>query len=480
MNRIGSICIEAVCLIVMAGCMAGPDFHKPEPAVSKTWHGADAPAASPVSVAVSGKTGAARWWESFDDPVLTSLVERALDANLDVRIAKSRVRQARAARGAAAAGLWPEVDASAGYSYNRGNAVTAGTNNVWVASQPGNLYEAGLDASWELDFFGGVRRSVEAADADVQAADEDRRDVLVTMLGEIGTTYVNLRCFQERIEIARANLESQKRTVEIIRKKHNTGLVSALDLANAGAQATSTESQIPALESSARAAIYSLSVLLAREPAALVREMIAEAPIPPVPPEVPVGLPSDLLRRRPDIRRAEASIHAATARVGVATADLFPKFSLTGTSGFLSIDIDTFTDWKNAYWSVGPSVTWPIFDAGRIRCNIEVRNAQEEQALLAYEKTVLTALREAETAMFAYAREQERRKNLIEETEQDRKAFELAKALYAAGKVDFLNVLTAERALYTSRDALSQSVRDLSTDLVSLYKALGGGWEICP
>jgi NodT family efflux transporter outer membrane factor (OMF) lipoprotein len=480
MRLIGFGCIQGICLLVMAGCMVGPDFHKPEPALLESWHGVNASATAPVSIAVPRETVDKQWWKGFDDPILSSLVDRAVEANLDVRIAQSRIRQARAARGVATAGLWPEIDTSANYSYNRGTLSGNGTSVGWIPGYTNNYFQAGLDASWELDFFGGVRRNVEASQADLQAAVEDRRDVLVTLLGDIGTNYINLRCFQQQIDIARSNLKSQRRTVEIVRKKHQTGVVSALDLANASAQVAQTESQIPILESSAQGAIYALSVLLAREPTALVQELITGKPIPTVPPEIPVGLPSDLLRRRPDIRRAEAAIHASTARVGVATADLFPKFSLTGSYGFSSLDIAALANWQSAAWSVGPSISWPILDAGRIRWNIEGRSAEEEQALLAYNKSVLAALKDVETSMFAYAREQERRRTLIEEVAQNQRAFDLSMKLYVTGKVDFLNVLIAERALYTSQDALAQCARSLSVDLVALYKALGGGWETLP
>jgi len=479
MKRIGSLCIQGICLLIIVSCTAGPNFRKPETVVPAAWHGVDAPAASPISVATPQVIDAAEWWETFNDPTLNSLVERALEANLDVRLAQARIRQARAARGVASTGLWPEIDASANYTYSRGNSYWSDTSNGWVGGYTGDLFQIGLDSSWEMDFFGAIRRNVEAADADVQAAVEDRRDVLVTLLGDVGTNYINLRGFQQQIAIARGNLKSQRQTVEITRQRHQAGLVSALDVANASAQVALTESQIPTLESSALGAIYALSVLLAREPAALVQELTTDAPIPPVPPEVPVGLPSDLLRRRPDIRRVEARIHAATARIGVATADLFPKFSLTGSFGFSSLNANVLANWSNSTWSIGPAVSWPIFDAGRIRWNIEAQNAQEEQALLTYRKTVLTALRDVETAMVAYAKEQDRRRALIEEVAQNQSAFDLSMNLYVVGRGDFLNVLIAERALCTSEEALVQSVRSLSTDLVALYKALGGGWETC-
>jgi len=338
----------------------------------------------------------------------------------------------------------------------------------------------GLDASWELDLFGGVRRNIEASEADIKAAVEDRRDVLVSLAGEVGANYANLRGFQQQIEIARRNLEAQKHTAEITRKRHEAGFVGGLDVANARAQVASTQSQIPVIESSAKAAIYSLSVLLGQQPTVLDRELALDKPIPTTPPEVPIGLPSDLIRRRPDIRRSEAQLHAATARIGVATADLFPRFSLTGSFGLQGKEVSALGSLSNRFWSVGPAASWPIFDAGRIRWNIEVQNALQEQALLTYEQTILTALKDVETALVAYAKEQEHRQYLTEEVKENRKAVDLSMKLYVSGRTDFLNVLTAQRSLYVAEDALVQSTRNLATNLIALYKALGGGWENQP
>ena len=476
MKRLPALFVTGVCLAALAGCMVGPDFRRPETIPPAAWYGT-APADTPTSVVTPGVTEMVEWWKSFNDPVLTSLVERAVRSNLDVKLAQSRIRQARASRGVAFAGLWPEIDASGAYSYNRASATSS---TISSSAGPYNLYQAGLDAAWELDVFGGLRRNVEAADADLEAAVEDRRDVLVTLLGDVATNYVNLRGFQQQIEIAEGNLKSQRHTAEITVKRHEAGFVSALDVANARSQVALTESTIPVYQSAAQGAIYALGVLLGQEPVSLVEELSAVAPIPPVPPEIPVGLPSELLRRRPDIRRAEAQIHAATARVGVATADLFPKFSLTGAFGFSSTDLNAFTRWNARNWSFGPSATWNLFDAGRIRWNIEVQNALEEQAVLTYRKTVLTAFQDVETALFAYAKEQDHRKALAEEVEQNQRAFDLSMKLYVVGKGDFLSVLIAERSLFTSQDALVQSVRNLSADLVAIYKALGGGWESSP
>jgi len=472
-------------LLVAAGCAVGPDYQRPQSEVPAAWEGVAPPAPSESSVATARPVALVEWWKAFDDPTLTSLVERAVSANLDLRLAEARIRQARAARGVAAAGLWPTVNASATYQRSlsggaRGSSITTATGTRTHNLDEVDLFQDGLDSAWELDIFGGVRRNIEASEADLQAAVEDRRDVLVSLIAELGTDYINLRGFQQQIAIARKNLESQEHTAEITRRRHDVGFASGLDVANAMAQVATTRSQIPVLESSARAAIYSLSILLGSEPAALLKELDTEGPIPPTPPEVPVGLPSDLLRRRPDIRRAEAQVHAATARIGVATADLFPKFSLTGSFGYSGTTTSSLTHWENRFWAFGPTATWSIFDAGAIRWNIEVQNALQEQTLLTYQQTVLTALKDVETALVAYAKEQEHRMILAEAVTNNQKAVDLSLKLYTAGRVDFLNVLNAQRSLYLSEDALVQSVRNVSGDLIALYKALGGGWEEMP
>jgi len=481
-QRVGAICMQGIWLLALAGCTVGPDYRPPETHVPAAWSGTGAAAVSAARITPSPPVELVEWWGTFKDPILSSLVERAIESNLDLRQAEGRVRQARASRGVVASGLWPEVDASANYarSYDSKSSSASPSmarppSGTTVAAR--DLFQAGLDAAWELDIFGGVRRNIEASNADIRTSVEDHRDVLVTLAAEVGTNYLNLRGSQQQIAIARKNLKAQRHTAEITRKRFEAGFVSALDVASAQAQVATTESQIPSLESAAQGAIYSLSVLLGREPAALLQELATETPIPPAPPEIPVGLPSDLIRRRPDIRRAEAQLHAATARIGVATADLFPKFSLTGSFGFSSTDLSSLANWSSRSWSFGPSVSWPIFAGGRIWWNIEVQNALQEQALIAYEKTVLTALKEVETALVAYAKELERRKSLTDAAENNAKAVDLAMKRYIAGRTDFLSVLTFQGALYQSEDALVQSTRNSTTNLIALYKALGGGWE---
>ena len=454
--------VTTTALLFSTGCMVGPDYHAPQYPLSKVWSGS----------AMTQPVAITNWWTKFNDATLNSLIARAITTNLDLKIAESRVRQARAQRGVTAADFWPGVSANGAYSRQGG-----GNNS---AASAGNLYQAGLDASWELDIFGGTRRGIEAADADIVASIENRRAALVSLQAEVALNYLNLRGFQRQIAIARDNVVAQERSADYARKRYLGGLNSRLDVANAEAQVATTQAQIPVLETAVRQTIYALSVLLAHEPAALTAELGPDAPIPSTPPEVPVGLPSDLLRRRPDIRQAEAQLHGATARIGVATADLFPKFSLTGSLGTSGSTPSALVKWDNRTYAFGPNVSWAIFDAGRIRANIRVQNEVEEQALLGYQKTVLTALNDVESALVAYVKEQQHRQALNAAVTSNQQAVELALRLYTEGQTDFLNVLTAQRSLYAAQDALVQSERSVATNLIALYKALGGGWEMEP
>ncbi len=461
-----------LCALVVVGCTVGPNFQRPKMDVPSNWTGATTQPSTRPSITTSAPAEIIAWWTTFKDPKLDSLITRALDDNLDLKQAELRIRQARGNRAIAAGGLWPNVDVSASYRRSgSGNSAGGGSRD---------LYQAGFDASWEIDVFGGVRRSVEAADANIVFAIEDRRDVLVTMAAEVALNYMDLRGFQRQIAIADKNLVAERRSLDLTRRRFAGGFVSGLDVANAEAEVATTESRIPLLESNVRQVIYSLSVLLGKEPAALLHELTVEAPIPSTPPNVPVGLPSDLLRRRPDIRRAEADILAATARIGVATADLFPKFSLTGSLGVSGNQPKDLFSIGNRFWSIGPSVSWPIFDAGKIRSNISVQNTIQEQTILSYQATVLTALKDVENALIAYEKEQQHQASLNAAVIANRRALDLATQLYTQGQTDFTNVLLAQRSLLGSEDASVQSERTMATELISLYKALGGGWEIRP
>jgi outer membrane protein, multidrug efflux system len=459
-------------LFSLTGCMVGPNFQRPQEQVPAQWSGPLPP--PPPRPLTREEKELASWWTVFDDRILTSLIDRALRSNLDLKLAEARIRQARAARGIAASGLGPTLDATGSYSRNQLSGSSSGVDSSGPVT---NQYQAGFDASWELDFFGGIRRGVEAADADIQAAVENRRDVLVTLTAEVALNYINLRTFQRRIAIARQNLEAQEHSADLTRQRFQFGFVSGLDVANADAQVATTASVIPLLEAQARQSIYNLGVLLGQEPAALLQELSPELSIPVAPPSAPVGVPSDLLRRRPDIRRAEAEIHSATAQIGVATADLFPKFFLLGSGGYQATTFSSWFEPASLFWSLGPSVSWPVFDTGRIRSNIEEQKALAEQSVIVYRQTVLAALQETENALIASVKEQEHRKALVDAVAANRKAVELATKLYAEGQTDFLNVLDAQRSLYATEDSLVQSNGTVSTNLVALYKALGGGWE---
>ena len=458
-----------LCLFAAPSCAVGPDYRPPETDSPAGWVGA----APEMGFAPECQAELVRWWTTFDDETLISLVDRAIASNLDLQAAASRIRQARASRGIVAAGLAPAADTTASFTRRR----SVGSAFDDTSATTSNLFLAGLDAAWELDIFGGVRREIEAADADIQFTIEDYRNTLVTLAAEVAINYLELRGFQQEVLIAQKNLTAQQHSAEITRKRFSVGLVSALDVANATAQVATTASQIPVFETSAQQAIYNLGVLLALEPSALLEELSPPASLPGGTPDIPMLLPSDLLLRRPDIRRAEAQIQAATARIGVATADLFPKFNLVGSAGFEGDESGEWLKRSNYVWSFAPSVSWNVFDAGRIRSNIALQKGLQEETVLAYEKTVLTAFQEVENALISYAKEQERRAALVDAVTANRRAVELSTKLYAEGLTDFLNVLIAQRLLFDSEDALVQSTRNLSTDLVALYKALGGGWE---
>ena len=467
------VAVVGLVMLIVSGCMVGPNYHPPQTTVPTGWVGVAKPLAGQVSMATVQPAELTQWWRQFNDPTLTALVEEAVKTNLDLQLAEARLRQARATRGVAVGGLWPAVTASG--SYQREHTVDVTPDN-----QVQNLYQAGFDAVWELDVFGGLRRNVESAGANVQAAIEGISDAQVSLVGEVALNYIQLRGFQQEIVVARKNLEAQQHTAEITRKLWKVGFNSALDVANADANVATTESQIPVFETSAQQAIYALSVLLARPPADLLERLSPTANLPPVPPQVPVGLPSDLLRRRPDIREAEAQLHAATAQIGVAVAELFPQFSLTGTVNWQSNLLRTWWTEASRSFGFGPSVSWQIFQGGAIVSNVRVQEALRDQAFMTYQKTVLGAFQDVENALIAFAKEQQHRKALHEAVVANRKAVDLSLLLYTEGQIPFLNVLVAQESLYASENALVQSETNIVTDLIALYKALGGGWESVP
>jgi NodT family efflux transporter outer membrane factor (OMF) lipoprotein len=428
----------------------------------------------------NGAASVASWWKTFNDPELNSLIDRATQSNLDLRITRARVCEARAQYGIAVGNLWPTVDGGSSFNRTRVSKHLPVLNYLPVPSGTpfeNNLYQAGFDASWEIDVFGGQRRATESAKAQVAAADFGERDVLVSLLGEVAVNYVQARGHQRQLEIARENIRAQGQSLALTQSRFTNGLANKLDVDQAATLLATTRADVPKLETGLETSIHRLGILLGQPPEALETELSSVAPIPAAPPEVPVGLPSDLLLRRPDVAQAESQLASATANIGVAKADLFPKFYLTGIAGYQSISASDWFTGGSRFWSAGPTVQWNIFDAGRIRSNIKVQNARQEEALAAYEQTTLSAFEDVENALIAYAKEQVRRRSLEDAVKSSQESLRLANQLYASGLSDFINVLDAERSLYQAQDALVQSDRAVTTDVIALYKSLGGGWE---
>lgn len=488
--------------LLMIGCEVGPDYHAPTIPVPPKFNLAETrPSTQPVDLRLAEIPTPAqlqRWWETFHDPELNRLIERALQSNLDLQSAVQKIRQARAQLGVARAGYFPTVDATAQYNRSHSSAhlgsgssssssggttgTGAGTGSVGGGGTgvDSSFYQAGFDASWELDVFGGIRRGVEAASANLDVEIENRRSVLITLLGDVATDYVELRGLQLQYAITRQNADAQAQTLILIQTQNRAGLVADLAVAQQVALVDTTESQLPDLDAQIHQTIHALSVLLGQEPSSLENELEPLAPIPVGPVHVPPGLPSELLRRRPDIRMAERQLAAANAEIGVATADLFPQFTLTGDLGFESSKLSELFNVNSRYLGIGPSMSWPVLEFGAIRYNIEVQNALTRQAFFNYESVVLSGFEDVEDALVIYAKEQDRRAALEQAVQADQKAVNLTESLYKNGLDTFLDVLTTQQNLLTAQETLVLSQQAVSTDLVSLYKALGGGWEVSP
>ena len=458
-------------LLLLAGCTVGPNYKAPETVSDTQWP-------EPLEGGLStGSPDLREWWRGFSDPMLDSLVDQALVGSLDLRQAAARVKEARAVRGIVAADQFPTVDMSGAASYSRASENSFGGPSG-APGEDADLYDIGFDATWEVDLFGRVRRSVEAADADVAAAVESQRDARVVLVAEVARNYVEYRSAQARLEIADQNVRTQRDTLGLSEDRLRAGLATDLQVSQAKAQLEATRAQIPPLRMALKAAAFRLDILLGLKPGTLAPVLGSGAAVPPTPAQAPIGLPAELLRRRPDIRSAERALAAATARIGVAKADLYPRLTLSGSFGLESEDFGNLFEGSSSTWSAGPvAVRWPVFDAGRIRSTVIAREAQQEQALLTYEQTVLRAYEEVANALVAYAQVRERRDSLALAVKADQDAVDLANDLWTRGLTDFLNVLETQRALFLLQDQLAASDAAVTTSLVALYKALGGGWE---
>ncbi|MDR5817254.1 efflux transporter outer membrane subunit [Caballeronia sp. LZ033] len=484
--------------LAIAGCMVGPDFERPaavKPKVFDRTQTAQAPSKAVEASFVQD------WWTLFDDPVLNALEQRLADANLDVAAASARLLQSRAQRRIAGAAELPTLDAAASYNRERGSengilsllGVTpsqsqpesaSGGAPLGVSAMPGakgspayNLFQAGFDASWELDIWGRVRRTVEAANALSLASYEDRSAILLSARAELARDYIDLRSTQSLLEIARQNLAIARDSVKLTQVRVREGVTTDLDVANARAQSETIESLIPTLESHRDTDINAIGLLLAEQPGAL-QSMLADThATPTLPRQVPVGFPSELAQRRPDIRKAEAQLHAATASIGMAKADFYPRIALNGSAGFQSLQLSNFADWTSGQFVVGPSITFPIFEGGRLKGTLQLREAQQQEAAIVYKHTVLDAWREVDDALLVYDAEQRRHARLTNVVSLNQRALGIAQQRYKAGALDYLDVLNVQKQLLDAQSKLEESKATAAENLITLCKSLGGGWE---
>jgi outer membrane protein, multidrug efflux system len=469
-----------------SGCMVGIDYKTPPTTAPASFGESNKPATQPVG-------DIAHYWKTFNDPELNSLVERAMKNNNTFLQAQAVVRQARAQLGVQIGTEFPTLTANAGASREQvsrnlsqsvgGVAGTGtggtgtGTTGIATSSRRASVFQGTLDAGWEIDVFGGNARGIQGAGFNLEAQVDARRFALVTLTSEVAGDYVLLRGFQLQLKLTKDNAESERQTLKLTQSRFSAGLVSDLDVAQAEASVAETVAEEPALEIDIRQQIHAISILLGEEPMALMKELEAVKPIPPSPPEIPVGMPSELLRNRPDVMQAERTLANSTANIGVAVANLFPKFSLTGTLGQESGRLGLIARDGSSIWSIGPTVSWQILDYNQLQSEVRVTNAQQAQALYAYRQTVLQSFSDVENALVAYAEDQVRTRAINDEVVANQRAVNLSTQLYERGLGDFLNVLTAERSLYTAQNDQAISQSNVATDLVALYKALGGGWD---
>jgi NodT family efflux transporter outer membrane factor (OMF) lipoprotein len=451
--------------LVATGCSVRRQYEAPTPVAPAAW----TPPAQAAEIPSASIDALSAWWDAFGDPFLTSLVRRAVAGNLDVRTALSRVREARASVSTATASLRPAVDAS-------GAGRASGSGGESALSGTVQSYSLGLDASWELDLFGAVRSTVDAASATAEAREADVRDVLVTLAAEVARGYIDIRLLQRRLDIVRGNIGLQEETLELTRFRSQAGLATDLDVQQALANVESTRAQLSSLEAQAARARHALAVLLGQAPSALDADLAGPGVIPVAPIAAAVGVPADALRRRPDVRGAERLLAAQFAQVQGARADLYPTFRLAGSIGLESLSLAKLLLPGASFWSASPSVSTRLFNRQQLRQNLVIQSERQAQAAQTYESRVLGALQEVEDSLGDLVHEQVRRERLVAAAAAAEQAADLSLQLYTAGLRDFRDTLDAQRSLLSLQDSLASSEAAVSTDLVRLYKALGGGW----
>ncbi len=449
----------------LGACSVGPDFEKPQAPLPAQW-----PQQTQAAAIDS------QWWQALGDPQLTSLVERAAKANLDVRVASNRLDQSRSMRQVSAAAQAPSVGLGASYQRERNSAVSLLDASNLSGQAPFELWNTAADASWEVDLWGHVRRAVEAADAEVDLSQAQRNGVLLSISAETASDYLKLRGVQTQLQVARQNLEIAKRSRDLTQTRLENGVTTHLDTANSAAQVASIEALLPMLQADQDRLINALSYLLGEAPGALANELNTPKAIPAPTASVPLGLPSELAQRRPDIQASEAALHRATAAIGVAKADFYPRISLGASFGFQALDGSNFGAWNSRQWSYGPSLYLPIFQGGRLTGTLQLREHQQQEAALNYQKTVLGAWHEVDNALTDYRAEQQHHAALAEAVRQNDMALSVAQERYRQGAIDFINVLNVQRIRLQNQSALVNSTTQVALDRVQLYRALGGGW----
>jgi NodT family efflux transporter outer membrane factor (OMF) lipoprotein len=459
--------------ISLTACTVGPDFHKPQATTIAEWA---KPAKTAASQAVTDSLDE-RWWETFNDAQLSALTRRVMADNLDLQLAASRLQQSRAVRQVITAERYPATAAAGSYGRQRNSGEGLSDPSGHNGQSAFNLWSAGFSASWELDFWGRVRRETEAADATLEVAENDRRGVLISVLAQTAQDYIQLRGVQNTRAVTEQNLDVARRSLQLAQLRLADGVATDLDVAEAAAQVASIESRLPALEQRQAELINALSLLMGEPPQALASELSTDAAVPQTPRQVAIGLPSQLAERRPDIRQAEARLHAATATIGVAKGDFYPRITLSGSVGSQAMQLSDFGSWGSRAFGIGPQFSLPLFDGGRLRGVLELREAQQQEAAIAYQQTVLRAWHEIDDQLSAYNASQLRRDSLAEAVRQNRIALQTAQQQYVQGVVDFVNVLTVQSALLATQEQWVESSTGVSLAAVGLYKALGGGWE---
>jgi len=460
-----SVGVVLTLLLAAGGCRVGPDYARPELQMPSQWSGSEM--AAPVDL-----EAIRQWWTTFDAPVLTSLMERAEAGNLDLQVALARIEESRALRRFAAGENAPIIDATGTYTRSRASA-----NGLGVIPGETSLYTAGVDAFWEIDLFGRIRRSVESAQGVLEQSIEDYRDVQISLYAEVARNYIDLRTAQMRLQYAVANIDIQRKTLELTQNRYDAQIAPELDVSQARLNLANTESEIPSLRIAETAAINRLSVLIGTTPHTLREELARPERLPTAQPVLSAGLPAELLRRRPDIRSAERALASQTARIGLAQAQLYPSFSLFGTLELQATQFSNMGDWSSRAYAFGPRVRWNLFDGNRLRSLVNVEEARTRQLAAAYEASVLRAVEEVENAMVGYVQEQERAAALRRSVEAARASVEMVQVIYTNGLTDFQNVLVLQRSLSLQEDLLAVSEGRILQQVIGLYKALGGGWQ---